>query len=226
MLRTSAFVWVSALQPGSRSGEARAGNLIYPQFLQKIPEFARGGPKRRDWYAACITKVTCDGRPEQGNKIPGTKEQDNGKDECKAGNQDRDSGRRDGRYIHRCKRSVHFRRRRGPAHSLPTQAAELLDDSAAELEGSWLKATRLTKPAVVIEAELWVRNLWADGDNRNPSAIFFLALDKFALPHPAMLERHQTSKNCSRRNDQNVITKCASNRLESSSDDQDQRLLS
>jgi hypothetical protein len=47
------------------------------------------------------------------------------------------------------------------------------------------------KPAVANEAELWVRNLWADGDNRNPVSHISLASRKFALPHAAM-NRHDT----------------------------------
>ena len=87
----------------------------------------------RVWYEACITKVTCDGRPEQGNKIPGTKEHDNGKDECKAGSQDRNPDGGNGRCFRSSERSNPSRRRRRPTHSVPTQTAELPDHSAANV---------------------------------------------------------------------------------------------
>jgi hypothetical protein len=60
------------------------------------------------------------------------KEHDNeGKDGCKAGNQDRDSDGRNGRYLHRSKLSADFRRRRWPASFVPSKTAELLNHPAA-----------------------------------------------------------------------------------------------
>src|SRR5271169_5001249 len=120
MLPTSAFVWVV----GPRPGLNRAENLIYPQFFGQIRVCASGRPMCRVWNAACITKVTCDGWPSK--KIPGPKEHDNeGKNECKSGNQDCDSDGRNGRHLRRSRRSAGSRCGWGPAHFVPSQNTKL-----------------------------------------------------------------------------------------------------
>jgi len=81
----------------------------------------------RIWNAACITKVTSDGRTEQETKIPQDQEEhDNeSKDECTASNQGCDSDGSNGRHLYRSERSAGSRRGRRPALFVPTQTTEL-----------------------------------------------------------------------------------------------------
>ena len=75
----------------------------------------------------CITKVTCEGEPSKKTN-PRDKEQDNEKDQCKAGNPDRDSRGRDGRSLRSSERPARFRIGWGSANAVPAQSNELRAD--------------------------------------------------------------------------------------------------
>lgn len=111
------------------------GNAANPWVWAEFRKWQGVSRSFEVWYAGCFSKVTCDGRTgARATKSQVPKEQHNeGNDECKAGNQDRDPDDGNGRYFRGSERSNPSRRRRRPTHSVPTQAAELHNHSATDV---------------------------------------------------------------------------------------------
>jgi hypothetical protein len=131
MLHMSIFVWVMGPGSGGVGGLHWAEHRICPHFPANSEGRATGLPSVRFGTQLALLRSLATVKPEQ--EFPRShKEHDNeGKDECKAGNQDRDSDGSNGRYLHRSELSADFRGRRGPASSVPAPPTELLNYPAA-----------------------------------------------------------------------------------------------
>ena len=116
-------------------GRNRRGRLALTlAFRAKLASPDAASHYREFGTQVALVRALATDEPKQENKIPGHKEHHNdGKDECKAGNQDRDPDSINGRYFCGSERSNPSRRRRRPTHSVPTQTAELPDYSDANV---------------------------------------------------------------------------------------------
>jgi hypothetical protein len=147
MLHTSIFVWAIRAHSGSFGVLHWTENRICPHFPANSEDPHPGCHASRFGTQFALLRSLATVKPEQ--EFPKShKEHDNeGKDECKAGNQDRDSDGSNGRYLHRSKLSADFRGRRWPASPVPAAPTELLNYSAAaELARQEPKARALVEP--------------------------------------------------------------------------------
>jgi hypothetical protein len=97
---------VLSVQTSEAFRRAEAAEGITPYFSMSIRLLQKKAALSRIWNTACFTKVTCDGLNRA--RIPQVpEEQDNdGKNECKAGSENHDSDRRNDRHIPGSERST------------------------------------------------------------------------------------------------------------------------